>query len=269
MADGEQRSLATILDELCTHPVNRSRRYTNVELAGIIRCRGGEITHTYISQLRKGDKDNPTCRTVEDLASALGVHPACFVGGRQDLRSGDRPRWRRGALKRLFVAVHPPDRGPFSPEEVAAAIGCGGHYGSISASYIRELLADTTDNPRLKHILGLAHHFGVDPAYFFDEELASRIDEQLETRMAMDKLGVNAVILRAAEQTPPLEVRNRVLLALIRALNPGVAAERAIRQVLEQGTTDAASKVVDDAAIDPDTDRRDVAPRLAQEDGDG
>jgi transcriptional regulator with XRE-family HTH domain len=258
MADGELRLLAAILDELCTRPVNRPRRYTNVELAGIICCRGGEITHTYISQLRKGDKDNPTCRTVEDLASALGVHPACFVGGRRELRPGDRPQWRRGALRRLFEAVHPPDRGPFSPEEVAAAIGCDGHYGSISASYIRELLAGATDNPRLKHILGLAHHFGVDPAYFFDEELASRVDEQLETRVAMDRLGVNAVILRATEQAPSQEVRNRILLALVRALSPGVAAERTISEVLEQGITNPAgiqagiaeSKVVDDAATD-------------------
>jgi transcriptional regulator with XRE-family HTH domain len=238
MADDAPRCLAAILDELCTHPVNRPRRYTNVELAGTIRARGGEITHTYISQLRKGDKDNPTCRTIEDLASALGVHPACFVGGRRELRPGDRPLWRRGALRRLFEAVHPPGRGPFSPEEVAAAIGCDEHYGSISASYIRELLAGTTDNPRLKHILGLANHFGVDPAYFFDEELASRIDEQLETRVAMDRLGVNAVIMRAAHQAPSPEVRSQVLLALARALNPGVAAERTIREVLEHGDGD-------------------------------
>lgn len=234
MADGELRSLAAVLDELCARPANRPQRYTNVELAGTVRSRGGEITHTYISQLRKGDKDNPTCRTVEELASALGVHPACFVGGRRELKPGDRPRWRRGALKRLFEAVHPPDRGPFSPEEVAAEIGSGGRYGSISASYIRELLAGTTDNPRLKHILGLADHFGVEPAYFFDEEVARRVDEQLDTRVAMERLGVNAVILRAAEQAPPLEVRNRVLLALVRALNPGVAAERTIREVLKQ-----------------------------------
>lgn len=257
MTDGELRSLAAILDELCARPVNRPR-YTNVELAGIIRSHGGEITHTYISQLRKGDKDNPTCRTIEDLASALGVHPACFVGGRRDLRADDRPGWRRDALKRLFEALHPPDRGPFSPEEVAAAIGCDEHCGSISASYIRELLAGTTENPRLKHILALARYFGVDPAYFFDEDLATRVDEQLETRLAMDRLGVNAVILRAAEQTPSQEVRNRVLLALARALNPGVAAERTISEVLEQGTINPAgsqagaaeSKVVDDAATD-------------------
>lgn len=253
MAYGERRSFAAILDELCMHPVNRRRRHTNVELVGIIRSLGGELTHTYISQLRKGDKDNPTYRTIEDLASALGVHPAYFVGGRQELRPGERPRWRRGALRRLFEAVYPHDRGPFSPEEVAAAIGRDGRYGSISPSYIRDLLAGTRDNPRLKHILGLAHHFGADPAYFFDDALARRVDEQLETLVAMEKLGVNAVILRAAEQTPSPEVRNGILLALVRALNPGVLAERTLRQVLEEETSrqqsnvgTAEPKVVDD-----------------------
>ncbi|MGH3756179.1 hypothetical protein [Actinophytocola sp.] len=237
MAYGEQRSFAAILDELCARPVSRRRRYTNVELAEIIRSHGGEITHTYISQLRKGDKDNPTCRTIEDLADALGVHPACFVGGRQNLSPGERPRWRRDALRRLFDAVHPHDRGPFSPEEVAAAIGRDGQFGSISPSYVRELLAGTSDNPRLKHILALAHHFGADPAYFFDEDLASRVDDQLETRLAMDRLGVNAVILRAAEQDASPEVRNKILLALARALNPGVSADDTIRQVLEAQPT--------------------------------
>ncbi|WP_106614201.1 helix-turn-helix domain-containing protein [Saccharothrix carnea] len=236
MTAGGQRLFADILDGLCLRPGDRPR-YTNVELAERIRLDGGEITHTYISQLRRGDKDNPTCRTIEGLANALGVHPACFVGGRAHLHEGERPAWRRGALRHLFSTVYPADRGPFSPEEVASRI-CGGPYGSISANYIRELLAGTSDNPRLKHILGLAEAFGAAPAYFFDDELAARVDEQLETRLAMDKLGVNTVILRTAEQPPPPGVRNKILLALVRALHPGLAAEDAIRRVLEPGVAD-------------------------------
>ncbi|QFZ20316.1 helix-turn-helix domain-containing protein [Saccharothrix syringae] len=235
MTAGEQFSFAAVLDELCLRPGDRPR-YTNVELAERIRADGGEITHTYISQLRRGDKDNPTCRTLEGLANALGVHPACFVGGRSELRGGERPAWRRGALKHLFNTVYPINRGPFSPEEVAARIS-GGPYGSISANYIRELLAGTSDNPRLKHILGLAEAFGAEPAYFFDDELAARVDEQLETRLAMDRLGVNTVIMRTAEQPPPPGVRNRILMALLRALHPDAAAEDAVRQVLERERT--------------------------------
>lgn len=232
MTAGGQRSFAAILDELCLRPGDRPR-YTNVELAERIRADGGEITHTYISQLRRGDKDNPTCRTIEGLAAALGVHPARFVGGRAELRAGERPRWRRGAVKHLFATVYPINRGPFSPEEVATRISSG-PYGSISANYIRELIAGTSDNPRLKHILGLAEAFGADPAYFFDDELAARVDEQLETRLAMDRLGVNTVILRTAEQPPPPGVRNRILMALVRALHPDVPPEDAIRRALER-----------------------------------
>ncbi|MEU4447245.1 hypothetical protein AB0K14_27110 [Actinosynnema sp. NPDC050801] len=231
MTAGGSRLFADILDELCLCPGDRPR-YTNVELAERIRLDGGEITHTYISQLRRGDKDNPTCRTIEGLATALGVHPACFVGGRARLRDGERPGWRRGAVKHLFDTVYPANRGPFSPEEVAARISYG-PYGTISANYVRELVAGTSDNPRLKHILGLAEAFGAAPAYFFDDELAARVDEQLETRLAMDRLGVNTVILRTAEQPPPPGVRNKILLALVRALHPGVPAEDAIRRALE------------------------------------
>ncbi|MEU4769902.1 hypothetical protein AB0H12_42460 [Actinosynnema sp. NPDC023794] len=231
MTAGGRRPFADILDELCPRPGDRPR-YTNVELADRIRLDGGEITHTYISQLRRGDKDNPTCRTIEGLATALGVHPACFVGGRTRLHEGERPGWRRGAVEHLFDAVHPADRGPFSPEEVAARI-CAGHHGSISANYLRALPAGTSDNPRLKHVLGPAEAFGAAPAYFFDDDLAAKVDEQLETRLAMDRLGVNTVILRTAEQPPPPGVRDRILLALVRALNPGVAAEDAVRRALE------------------------------------
>jgi transcriptional regulator with XRE-family HTH domain len=234
------RSFAHRLDELCTHPVGRRSRYTNVELADVVRSRGGEITHTYISQLRKGDKDNPSCRTILDLAGALGVHPACFVGGRSELRSGERPRWRSGALRRLFETVYPANRGPFSPEDVATAIGSDGRYGTISASYIRELVAGTSDSPRLKHIQGLASHFGAEAAYFFDDELAARVDEQLDTLRAMDSLGVNTVILRAAQQTPSPAIGNQILLALARALHPDVAPEDALKRASDPGQIETA-----------------------------
>lgn len=235
LVDNERRSFAAVLNDLCTQPAGgRRHRTNNVELAEIIRSRGGEITHTYISQLRKGDKDNPTCRTIEDIADALDVHPAFFVGGRRDRGEGERPRWRRGALKTLFELAHPTGRGPFSPEEVANAIGTTGLYGRISPTYIRELLSGASDNPRLKHILGLASHFQAQPAYFFDDDLAARVDEQLHAYHVMDTLGVNTVITRAAEMPPTPAVRNKILLALARALHPRGATEDAIREALHE-----------------------------------
>jgi transcriptional regulator with XRE-family HTH domain len=233
MTDDEKPTFGAVLDALCSQPVGRERHYTNVELAEIVRSRGGDITHTYISQLRRGDRDNPTCRTMLDLADALGVHVAYLMLGRRDREPDERHGWRPDALGHLFDAVYPPDRGPYSPEEVAHAINSDGQYGSIAASYIRELLAGASANPRLKHVLGLADHFGVEPAYFFDNALAARIDEQLETLVAMNSLGVNNVIMRASEETVSPKVRDKILLAIVKALRPSNDAADAIRQVLD------------------------------------
>ncbi|MFI7122043.1 helix-turn-helix domain-containing protein [Amycolatopsis sp. NPDC049868] len=232
MTHSERGSLARLLDTVCLHPVGRRSPYTNVELALIVQAQGGEITHTYISQLRKGDKDNPSSRTIEGLAEALDVHPAYFVGGRRDRPPEERPRWEAERLRYLFAAVHPRGRGPYSPEEAAAAIRQDGRYGGISASYIRELLAGTSDNPRLKHIFGLAGYFGAPPAYFYDAELAARVDTQLKTRLAMEKLGADNVILRAAEHLPSPEIRRKILAELAKALCPERSTEEVVAEAV-------------------------------------
>jgi transcriptional regulator with XRE-family HTH domain len=53
--------------------------YTFEEVAEAIRAKGGPtISATYLWQLRKGVRDNPTKRHVEALASFFGVPPAYF-----------------------------------------------------------------------------------------------------------------------------------------------------------------------------------------------
>ncbi len=217
------RPFAEVLNELCNNPPSRQSKMTNVALAAAVKERGGDIGHGYISQLRLGVKDNPTCQAIVDIAGALGVHPAVFLGGRGALYPNERPGLRPTALSTLFEAVHPPDRGPWSPEEVATAVSSAGHYGSISASYIRELLSQASDNPRLKHILGLADHFGADPAYFFDDDLAARVDSELTDFLALRELGVVEFVTRLAERTGELSPQARA------------AAVEGFRQALEVG----------------------------------
>lgn len=217
------RPFAEVLNELCNNPPDGRGKVTNVALAAAVKSRGGDIGHGYISQLRLGVKDNPTCQAIVDLAGALGVHPAVFLGGRRELHTAEQPGWRATAVSTLFEAVHPPDRGPWSPEEVAAAISSSGQFGSISASYIRELLSNTSDNPRLKHILGLADHFGADPAYFFDDDLAARVDSELTDFLALRELGVVEFVTRLAERTGDLSPQARA------------AAVEGFRQALEVG----------------------------------
>ncbi|WP_113703423.1 helix-turn-helix domain-containing protein [Nonomuraea lactucae] len=227
------RSFGSILDDLCLHPVSRRRRYTNTELADAVHRLGGEITDGYISHLRKGHRDNPTLQTMEDLAAALDVCPAVFVGGRQERWGDERPRQSfTGKLRLLFAVVYPVGRGPYTPEEVAKSITMDDRCGSISASYIRELLnplPDTPPNPRLKHILGLAEHFGLadeagpQPAYFLDDDLADVLAAELTDFAALRKAGVIEFATRMAEQASlwSPEMRRQAAQTITQALESG------------------------------------------------
>jgi hypothetical protein len=166
-----------------------------------------------------------------DLAAALGVCPAVFVGGRRERLGDERPRRSfRRKLRHLFAAIHPPHRGPYTPEEVAASITSAGRYGSISSSYIRELLNSGHEpNPRLRHILALADFFGLgddhgpQAAYFLDDRLAETIDAELAEFIALRDAGVVEFAARlarhASDWTP--ELRRQAVHALTEAVETG------------------------------------------------
>lgn len=82
-----------------------------------------------------------------------------------------RPRERLIAtrLDYLFRAVHPRDRGPYTPAEVADAINKAAEEKVISGTYVWQLRTGRKDNPTYKHLVALSRFFGVSPAYFFDE----------------------------------------------------------------------------------------------------
>ncbi|MEU0883431.1 helix-turn-helix domain-containing protein [Lentzea sp. NPDC005914] len=72
--------LAARVDHLFrTVRANDGGEYTFEEVAEAIKAKGGPtISATYLWQLRKGVRDNPTKRHVEALASFFGVPPAYF-----------------------------------------------------------------------------------------------------------------------------------------------------------------------------------------------
>jgi transcriptional regulator with XRE-family HTH domain len=74
-----RRTLAEKIDRLfkIVHPARGE--YTHEEVATAIREAGGPtISATYVWQLRKGIRDNPTKRHLEALSSFFGVPPAYF-----------------------------------------------------------------------------------------------------------------------------------------------------------------------------------------------
>jgi ESX-1-secreted protein regulator len=80
-------------------------------------------------------------------------------------------------LNHLFAQVRPRNGQEYSNEQVAAAISANGM--TISQSYIWQLRKAKKDNPTLRHLQALADFFGVPAAYFFDEDVAGRVNEQL------------------------------------------------------------------------------------------
>ncbi|MFD9698259.1 helix-turn-helix domain-containing protein [Lentzea sp. NPDC059081] len=83
MADADappEGSLAAKVDHLFrTVRPRAGREYSFDEVAETIKARGGPtISATYVWQLRRGLRDNPTKRHLEALAGFFGVPPAYF-----------------------------------------------------------------------------------------------------------------------------------------------------------------------------------------------
>ena len=99
-------------------------------------------------------------------------------------------------VDRLFATARPRDRGEYSYEEVAEGIRRRGGP-TISATYVWQLRKGLRDNPTKKHLEALADFFGVSPAYFFDDEAASRIDAELRLLTALRDASVRQLAVRA------------------------------------------------------------------------
>lgn len=101
-------------------------------------------------------------------------------------------------LNRLVATVHPAGRGPFTNEEIAAAIrreqGIDLTHSAISA-----WRRGTRDNPSFRHLSALAKFFGVPITYFSDDAESARIDEQLDLVAAWRDSQVRAIAMRAGE----------------------------------------------------------------------
>lgn len=112
--------------------------------------------------------------------------------------SPQRPKTFTEKLNRLVAVVHPANRGPYSAHEITTRVRDQG--GSISRSYVSELLNGAKTNPTLNHVVALARAFAVSPGYFTDDEVAERVDRELDEIAARSR--VTELAERAASLTP-------------------------------------------------------------------
>src|SRR5947209_10606830 len=104
-------------------------------------------------------------------------------------------------LDHLFQTVRAPDGGEYTYRQVATDIERLVGYKS-SSSYLRELRAGIRINPSTKHLHGLCAFFGVPIAYVFDEDLAARVDAQLELAASLRDQYVRELAIQAAGLSP-------------------------------------------------------------------
>ncbi|HEX2806192.1 MAG TPA: helix-turn-helix domain-containing protein [Kineosporiaceae bacterium] len=99
-------------------------------------------------------------------------------------------------IDHLFATVRPA-KGEYTHEQVATAIEQAGGP-TISATYLWQLRKGQRDNPTKKHLEALSGFFGVPPAYFFDDDVTARIDQQLELLAALRDPTVQQLAIRAS-----------------------------------------------------------------------
>jgi transcriptional regulator with XRE-family HTH domain len=105
------------------------------------------------------------------------------------------PKTLAEKINYLFTVVHPPGR-EYTHEQVATAIEESGGP-TISATYLWQLRTGKRDNPTMRHLEALSGFFGVPPSYFFDEDTAARVDDQLELLVALRDDHVRQVAILA------------------------------------------------------------------------
>jgi len=104
-------------------------------------------------------------------------------------------------LSRLIATVHPPDRKPYSYREIAQGVeeltGV-----SMSATHVQQLAVGARRDPKRSHIQALAQFFGVPVTYFFDDDVADQVDQQVSDVVAWRDTEARAMAQRAMQLSP-------------------------------------------------------------------
>jgi transcriptional regulator with XRE-family HTH domain len=113
-------------------------------------------------------------------------------------KQGEPKGFLESRLAHLFATVHPEDRGPYTPAEVAATINAQADGDKvISEVYVWQLKTGRRDNPTYRHLIALARFFGVSPAYFFPESETSRGEVPAEVAAAVRDDQIRDIALSA------------------------------------------------------------------------
>src|SRR5215211_6924802 len=128
---------------------------------------GGDVTRSYITNLRKGRIENPGYAKLAAMAKAMGFAPEVwFEEGLGDWRPGEMAEESRsvaGRLEHLFEVVrNPKTREPYTNAEVARMT-----LGDLSEE-VDKIRTGAISDPTVGQVAALASVFGVEPSYLLD-----------------------------------------------------------------------------------------------------
>jgi len=209
---------------------NRDVPWSLQQVCSAMAEHGVSITPSYLSNLRRGGRTEPSSTVLRGLAKVFDVHWTYFMADDEEAAAAERQLRRleeagRAAnsaavslgsygqsaeggqlslaerLERCFQVMHPRDRDAFTNKEVAE--GLQSHGVQVSEQYVHMLRTGARDNPTIGVLRALSHFFFVPPTYFLgsDREI-EEIDAQLAYLQAVRSPEARDFILRAGEATP-------------------------------------------------------------------
>ena len=100
-------------------------------------------------------------------------------------------------LNLLFARVPRPGTNQhYSNDRAAEDLSSAGF--SVTGAYLSQLRSGKKNNPSARLLAGIADLFEVPITFFFDDEQARKIEEQLNTLVALRNAGVRGIVARSA-----------------------------------------------------------------------
>ena len=151
-------------------------KWTGAELD---EATGGVVTHSYVTNLRKGRIENPGYEKLRAIAKAMGSAPQVwFEDGLGEWRSIGQAEESRGVAARLehvFEVVRNPSTGePYTNAEVARMT-----RGDLLEEDVEKIRSGAVSDPSVGQVAALASVFGVEPSSLLDRGEPSLLDGEL------------------------------------------------------------------------------------------
>jgi transcriptional regulator with XRE-family HTH domain len=139
---------------------------------------GGVVSHSYVTNLRKGRIENPGYEKMLAIARAMGFPPEAWFEDVIGDGAGSAPAGGRdlaGRVEHLFGAVvHPRSGEPYTSAEVARMSA-----GGLTEDEVEGIRGGRVSDPTVGQVAALAAVFGVDTSYLVDRKEPPSLDAEL------------------------------------------------------------------------------------------